>query len=130
MKNSVVKQAVKDENKPDGEERWDHVREREGHSIDLLRKSIDHSIIYTLSIVLVGVIFVILFKKYISVDETTIRTIRVTSILVIAWSVIFRLGYIGGSWGGNSIPEQMKTYVFKFFYFIGVVGIVVSMYLK
>jgi len=129
-KKSITNQAILDENKPKGEERWEHVRNREGNRIDQLRAAIGHSLLYTICIILIGVILVVLLDNYVSIDAITVRTIRVTSIILIAWAVIFRLGYVNDSWSKNTIPEQMQTFVFKFFYFIGVLGITISMYLN
>lgn len=129
LKEDIVKQAVKDESKPKDEERWDHIRGREGDRLDQIRSSINSSILYAISIVVISISVVFVISYLTELERHTVQYIRTTSIIIVAWAVIFRLGYINSSWSKNSLPEQLQTFVFKFFYFIGVVGIIVSIYI-
>ena len=129
LKEDIIKQAVIDENKPKGEGRWEHVRNREAGRLDQLGASIKHSLIFILSIAATSLTLVFLITLFADTDETTIRIIRAVSITIVAWAVIFRLGYINPSWSNNSLPEQLQTFVFKFFYFAGVTGIIVSIFI-
>ena len=56
--------------------------------------------------------------------------LRVASSLIIAWAVLAKLGKEIESIAGTSMPEQLNSLLFKILYFIGVSGIITSIYLK
>jgi hypothetical protein len=56
--------------------------------------------------------------------------LRVASSLIIARAVLAKLGKEIESIAGASMPEQLNSLLFEILYYIGVSGIITSIYLK
>jgi cytochrome c biogenesis protein CcdA len=126
----LLEKLVAEELKNSSPEKEGHIRDREKGRIEKIRKSLYKSFVVILAIGIVSYICGYILNTFTTVTGTMVLSIRVVSTLLIAWAVFSKLTKEIESWGGRSIPEQVNSYSFRFFYFIGVAGVVCSLYLK
>jgi hypothetical protein len=69
-----------------------------------------------------GTIFIIKEPFY----PSKIFILRIISIIIIAWSVLGRLGWECLTWTQETVAEQLDKFWFGFIYYIGLFGTLLS----
>ncbi len=123
--NSVTRDGIKD--RPD---KKTHILNLEGNRITQLRLSFWNTTKIIVGIAVVSGVSGFLINSHSPFTNGGILGLRVASSLTIAWAVLAKLGKEIESIGGTSMPEQLNSFLFKILYFIGVSGIITSIYLK
>ena len=94
------------------------------------RKGMLVSFILVLIAVLLGYFSAVAINNYWPQDITMIRIVRVFATILIAWSVLSRLGYEVATMDGTTLLERTNLETFKFFYIIAIFIATVSLFLE
>ena len=93
------------------------------------RKGVLISLVMTLGVCITAVLTAKFLNLLIHLGEQWITSLRILSGVIIAWSVLSRLGYDVETFRGETILEQTSLSMFKLFYLIGLYLVVVSLFL-
>ena len=93
------------------------------------RKGVLISLAITLGVCITAVLTAKFLNLFIQFGEQWITSLRILSGVIIAWSVLSRLGYDVDTWKGETVLEQTSQFMFKFFYLIALYLVVVSFFL-
>jgi hypothetical protein len=88
------------------------------------------SFIIVLASVVLGYITAVTINHHWTQSIETIRVVRVIATILIAWSVLSRLGYEVTTMDGDTLLEKTNLETFKFFYIIAIFVATTSLFLE
>lgn len=108
----------------------ENVRNNDSDRTRKIRKS--HFKNFVLITVLSGSGFLVAdaINTYCTLELFSIRVFRLVSIIIVAWTVLSKLTWEIQSWSGESLPEKVNSFAFKFFYGVGIFMAVVAIFLE
>lgn len=111
------------------EDQIENVKQNDTSRIKKIRKS--HAIYFLLVTFLsiLGFLVALTINTFCPFELFFIRVFRLISIIVIAWAVLSKLTWEIQSWKGESLPEQVNSFSFKFFYSLGIFMAVIAIFL-
>ena len=132
---SFADAEIKDAKKKIAEEGAAYGDLDEFHSVTLARigkkrRGMLISLIWVSLTVLLGYFSAIFINHYLPIDLWSIRLVRLAATILIAWSVLSRLGYETPTMDGTTLLERTSVDTFKFSYLIAVFIATVSLFLE
>ena len=124
---AFIRRAV-DHDCKNADQREDYEAECQGR-VAKKRKGVLISLAITLGVCITAVLTAKLLNLFIHVGEQWITILRILSGVIIAWSVLSRLGYDVETYKGETLLEQSSLFMFKLFYLLALYLVVVSLFL-
>ena len=103
-----------------------------GETLDRLakkRRGMLISFLWVSTTILLGYIVALFINDYWPMDISSIQLVRLAAVIIIAWSVLSRLGYETVTWDRKTLLERTSEGTFRFFYLIALFIAVVSLFL-
>lgn len=108
----------------------DKFRSQTLERVAIKRRGMLISFVWVAVIVFLGYSSAFLLNHHLSLDMWIIRLVRLAATILIAWSVLSRLGYEITTMDGTTLLEKTNLDTFKFFYLIAIFIATVSLFLE
>lgn len=94
------------------------------------RRGLLVSLLFVFATTLSGAIVAEIINLYAPINIFGIRLVRLVAMMLVAWSVLSRLGYETHTFDGTTLLERTNEFMFKFFYLLTLFIAAISLFLE